>query len=239
MNMVDASIIIPALNEEKYIEKTLESARKQKTSLNYEVVVADNSSEDRTAEIAEKYADKVVTVKRRGTWIGRNTGARKSRGRVLVFVDADTTIPPNYLDAVSAVLEDESISGLSCAFGFDQHNRVLDAIEELSNSYLLFKGVIGKGEILGFNNAVMRKMFFEVGGFPNRPMEDGAFARRLWKKGRVVYLPEPRVVTSARRISKSGPIHSAVYYANLMLITEFPRIPVEKVAIFKKYLPVR
>lgn len=236
---MDASIIIPALNEEKYIKSTLESACKQKTSLNYEVVVADNSSEDRTVEIAERYADRVVNVEKRGTWIGRNTGARKSRGKVLVFVDADTTIPPNYLDAVNAVLFDDSISGLSCAFRFEKHNRVLDAIEEFSNSYLLFKGMRGKGEILGFNNAVTRKMFFETGGFPNQPMEDGAFARKLWEKGRVVYLPEPKVVTSARRISKRGPIHSAVYYANLMLITDFPRIPVEKVAIFKRYLPVR
>ncbi|NYZ76377.1 glycosyltransferase [Candidatus Micrarchaeota archaeon] len=237
--MVDASIIIPALNEEEYIAKTLESVRRQKTSLNYEIVVADNGSEDRTVEIAEKYADKVVVVKRRGIWIGRNTGAENSRGNVLVFVDADTIIPPNYLDAVDAVLFDDSISGLSCAFKFEKHSRILDAIEELSNSYLLFKGVMGRGEILGFNNAVMRKIFFEVGGFPNQPMEDGAFARKLWEKGRVVYLPEPRVVTSARRISKEGPIRSAVYYANLMLITDLPRIPVEKVAIFKKYLPVR
>lgn len=237
--MVDASIIIPALNEERYIAKTLESARRQKTSLNYEIVVADNGSEDRTAEVAERYADKVVNVKRKGIWIGRNTGAKKSSGKTLVFIDADTVIPPNYLDAVDAVLFDDSISGLSCAFRFEKHSRVLDAIDELSNSYLLFKGVMGKGEILGFNNAVRRKVFFEVGGFPNQPMEDGAFARKLWEKGRVVYLPEPRVVTSARRISKKGPVHSAVYYANLMLITDFPRIPVDKVAIFKKYLPVR
>jgi glycosyltransferase involved in cell wall biosynthesis len=237
--MVDASVVIPALNEEKYIKQTLESASKQKTSLNYEVIVADNNSSDRTIEIAEKYADRVVTVRRKGTWIGRNTGARKSRGRVLVFVDADTLIPPNYLDAVTAVLNDESISGLSCAFRFDQHSRIINAIEELSNSYLLFRGLAGKGEILGFNNAVRRKMFFKVGGFPNQPMEDGAFAKKLWETGRVVYLPEPKVVTSARRISKNGTLTSAVYYANLALITDFPRIPLEKVAIFKKYIPVR
>jgi glycosyltransferase involved in cell wall biosynthesis len=237
--MVDASIILPALNEERYITKTLESVRKQKTSLDYEVIVADNNSEDGTVEIAERYADRVVIVKRRGTWIGRNSGARKSRGETLIFVDADTLIPPNYLDAVIAVLNDESISGLSCAFRFDQHSRILDAIEEFSNCYLILKGMMGKGEILGFNNAVRRETFFRAGGFPNQPMEDGAFARKLWKEGRVVYLPEPKVVTSARRISKKGPVTSAVYYANLMLITDFPRIPLEKVAIFKKYLPVR
>jgi glycosyltransferase involved in cell wall biosynthesis len=236
---MDASIIIPALNEEKYIKDTLESVCKQKTSLNYEVVVADSNSNDRTVEIAEKYADKVVNVKTRGTWIGRNTGAEKSSGKVLVFIDADTTIPQNYLDTVDAVLFDNSISGLSCAFTFEKRNRVLDAVEELSNSYLIFKGMMGKGEILGFNNAVRRWIFFRAGGFPNQPMEDGAFARKLWEKGRVVYLPEPKVVTSARRMLKRGTVHSAVYYANLMLITDFPRIPVEKVTIFKKYLPVR
>ncbi|MCX6777246.1 MAG: glycosyltransferase [Candidatus Micrarchaeota archaeon] len=237
--MVGASIIIPALNEEKYIVKTLESARRQKASFNYEVIVADNGSQDRTVELSEKYADKVVTVKRKGIWIGRNTGAEKSRGRVLVFVDADTMIPPNYLEVARAVLEDDEISGLSCSFTFDKRSKLLDTVEELSNSYLVLRGMRGKGEILGFNNAVRRDTFFKAGGFPNQPMEDGAFARRLWKKGRVVYLPNPRVVTSARRILKSGPVHSAVYYANLMLITDFPKIPIEKIAIFKNYLPVR
>jgi len=237
--MVHVSVIIPALNEEKYIVRTLESVRRQKTPLDYEVIVADNNSDDRTAEIAEKYADKVIVVKRRGVSIGRNGGAKKSRGKVLVFVDADTTIPSNYLEVVNAVLGDDSISGLSCAFKFDQQSRILDAIEELSNSYLLFRGMMSNGEILGFNNAVRKETFFRVGGFPDRPMEDGAFARKLWKRGRVVYLPEPKVVTSARRISKNGPLRCAAYYANLALITDFPRIPLKKLAIFKNYLPVR
>lgn len=236
--MVDASIIIPALNEERYIERTLRSACNQKTSLNYEVIVADNDSEDGTVEIAERYADRVVVAKRRGVWFGRNRGARSSKGELLVFVDADTVIPPNYLEVVSAVLENERISGLSCAFEFDQHNKLLDVIEELSNSYLLFRGMLGKGEILGFNNAVRRETFFKVGGFPNKPMEDGAFARKLWRKGKVVYLPEPKVVTSARRISKNGPLTAAVYYANLAMITDMP-LPMKKLAIFKRYIPVR
>lgn len=237
--MCDVSVIIPALNEEGYIENTLKSVRKQKTSLDYEVIVADNNSEDRTVEIAEKYADRVVVARRKGVWFGRNAGAKKSKGKLLVFVDADTTIPTNYLQVVSAVLEDEEISGLSCAFEFDQRSRMLDAIQELSNSYLLFKGMIGKGEILGFNNAVSRKTFFQVGGFPNKPMEDGAFARKLWRKGRVIYLPEPHVITSARRISKNGAVTTAVYYANLALISEMPNIPLKKLALFKKYIPVR
>lgn len=239
MKMVDISVIIPALNEEKYIFRTLESVRKQKAHINYEVIVADNDSEDRTVEIAEKYADKVVIAKKRGIWIARNSGAKKSRGDVLVFVDADTTIPPNYLEVVYGVLENEEISGLSCAFRFDQHSRILDGIDELSNSYLLFRGMVGRGEILGFNNAVRRKTFFQVNGFPNSPMEDGRFARKLWKKGRVVYLTEPKVVTSARRISKKGAITSVVYYANLALISDFPKLHFEKLSIFKKYLPVR
>ncbi|MCX6776133.1 MAG: glycosyltransferase [Candidatus Micrarchaeota archaeon] len=237
--MIEASIIIPALNEEKYIVKTLESARRQKASFDYEIIVADNNSQDRTVELSEKYADRVVTVKRRGTGIGRNTGARKSRGRMLVFVDADTLIPHNYLEVARAVLEDEGISGLSCSFTFDQHSRLIDAIGELSDSYLTFRGMLGKGEILGFNNAVRRETFFGAGGFPDKPMEDGAFARKLWKKGRVIYLPEPKVITSARRISRNGPLTTAIYYANLALITDLPRLPLKKLSVFKGYVPVR
>jgi len=101
-------------------------------------------------------------------------------------VDADTCIPGNYVEAVHAVMREKSISGLSCAFRFDKSSRTLGAVQELSNKYLLIKGSFGKGEILGFNNAVRRETFFRTGGFPNAPLEDGAFAKKLQKAGRVM-----------------------------------------------------
>lgn len=236
---IDVSVIVPAFNEEKYLEPCLKSIAAQKTRMNFELIVSDGGSTDGTARVARKYADEVVVCKKRGIWIGRNTGARKAKGKVFVFVDADTRIPPNYLDAVHAILGDKRIAGVSCAFRFDEESRSLKVIEELSNKYLILKGSMGRGEILGFNNAVRAETFWRVGGFPDRPLEDGALAKELWKVGSVVFLPEPRVVTSSRRMKKGGTFNSAVYYANLMVLTQFKRIPLQELFKYKNYLPIR
>jgi len=236
---MDVSVIVPTLNEQKHLEKCLKALRAQRTKLSYEIIVSDGQSTDRTLQIARKLADKTIVVKKRGIWLGRNTGAKAAKGEVLVFVDADTFVPPNYLEAMHAVLQDKKISGASCAFKFDDRAPALRAVEELSNAYLLAQGLRGKGEILGFNNAVRKGTFKHAGGFPNKPMEDRALGRKLRKLGRVVYLPEPKIITSARRLSKGGILRSAAYYANLSLITDLASEQVKRFSVYQKYLPVR
>lgn len=85
------SIIIPAHNEEKYIEDTLLHVKKQSYK-NIETIVVDNGSSDKTASIAKKYSDKVIITKKKGVSYARNLGAKKARGKVLVFLDADTIL---------------------------------------------------------------------------------------------------------------------------------------------------
>ncbi|VVB66198.1 Glycosyltransferase AglE [Candidatus Gugararchaeum adminiculabundum] len=233
------SVIVPALNEEKYLAPCLRSIVGQRTSLEYEIIVVDSGSKDRTEEVARKYADLFINTKKRGIALARNTGANNAKGQLFVFVDADTKIPPNYIDAVHAVMEEKTLAGLSCAFKFDKASRSLNAAQELSNKYLLVKGSFGKGEILGFNNAVRRETFFRAGGFPDAPLEDGAFAKKLRGIGRVIYLPEPMVTTSARRLESGGTLKAAFYYANLMLATNFPHTPLKSLLRYKKYLPIR
>jgi glycosyltransferase involved in cell wall biosynthesis len=236
---MDVSVIVPALNEEKLLLSCLRSIKNQQTSLDYEIIVVDGKSEDNTAKIAIKYADKFIVAKRKGIAIGRNAGAKAAKGELFVFIDADTQIPSNYLDVVHAVMRNKSVLGLSCSFKFDRRSKMLDAVQELSNKYLLLKGSLGLGELLGFNNAVRRETFFRVGGFPNAPLEDSGFAKKLRKLGRVIFLPEPVVTTSARRLESSGTFKTAVYYANLGLVTEFPKIPLKSILSYKKYLPIR
>ncbi len=72
------SVVIPAYNEENYIEACLKSLRNQKTNVPYEIVVCDNNSTDRTVEIAKKYADKVVYERRQGIGYARNKGVSAS-----------------------------------------------------------------------------------------------------------------------------------------------------------------
>ncbi|MCK5465922.1 glycosyltransferase family 2 protein, partial [Candidatus Parcubacteria bacterium] len=83
------SIIIPTKNEEEYLPKLLESIKKQ-TFKDYEIIVADNKSTDKTRKIAIKYKCKIV----RGGLPGkaRNGGAKVARGDILLFLDADTEL---------------------------------------------------------------------------------------------------------------------------------------------------
>ncbi|MEI6479049.1 MAG: glycosyltransferase, partial [bacterium] len=89
------SIIIPTLNEEKILAKTL-SELKKLTVCDHEIIVTDGKSTDNTISIAKRYADKVVenkSGKRQTIGEGRNMGANVAVGEFLVFMDADVEIP--------------------------------------------------------------------------------------------------------------------------------------------------
>src|SRR5260370_24932306 len=85
------SIIVPTFNEERIIANTLGVIRHHLSNIDYELIVTDDGSTDRTCEIAERYADRVVRLTGKKGTIGanRNRGARVAHGEYLVFVDAD------------------------------------------------------------------------------------------------------------------------------------------------------
>ncbi len=90
------SIIIPTKNEEKYLPKLLASVKKQ-SFRDYEIIVADNNSKDKTRKIAEKYKCKIVKGGLPGK--ARNAGAKIAKGDILLFLDADTELKTkNFLE---------------------------------------------------------------------------------------------------------------------------------------------
>lgn len=88
------SIIIPTLNEEDYLPLVLESVKKQSFT-DYEIIVADAGSKDATLEIAKKYGAIIVPGGMPGP--GRNRGAAKAVGDILLFLDADVILPEGFL----------------------------------------------------------------------------------------------------------------------------------------------
>lgn len=93
------SVIIPAYNEENYIESTLKSLKSQ-TFKDFETIVVCNGCTDNTSNIAKKYTSKVYQIEK-GIAKARNLGAEKSNGEILVFLDADTLLFPNTLEKIS------------------------------------------------------------------------------------------------------------------------------------------
>ena len=89
------SIIVPTFNEEWILAKTLGAIRNHLSHVDFELIVTDDGSTDRTCDIAERYADRAVrlTGDKGTSGANRNRGARVARGEYLVFVDADVSIP--------------------------------------------------------------------------------------------------------------------------------------------------
>ncbi|MGA9097911.1 MAG: glycosyltransferase [Methanotrichaceae archaeon] len=215
---MEFSIIIPTLNEENYIEDCIRSISSQTFPRNrYEIIVSDGASEDRTVEIAKKYADIVIISEKRGIWWGRNYGAKFAKGKYLVFIDADTIIKKDYLEVVHKYLE-AGVVGLTMGFGIEGKGPKIRIIEYMSDYYWWLNSKIGNGSLIGINICVPRKIFMKIGGFKEYALEDSAFDKELRTEGQILFLVERKVVTSARRLEEYGAIGLCRYYVELGLL---------------------
>jgi glycosyltransferase involved in cell wall biosynthesis len=110
------SLIIPARNEAAYLPRLLETVQAARGRYDggpgaIEVIVADNVSTDGTAEIAHAHGCRVVRVEKRVIGAVRNAGARAAKGDILCFVDADTRIHPETLNAIERLLDTGKVVG--------------------------------------------------------------------------------------------------------------------------------
>jgi len=98
------SIIIPAHNEAKYISKTLSSIKKQ-SYRDYEIIVVADSCTDDTAKIAKSFGCRVFNVNSRNVAHNRNYGAKKAKGDILIFLDAEVRVSTDYLEEVNKAVK--------------------------------------------------------------------------------------------------------------------------------------
>lgn len=201
MVVPELSVIIPAYNEEAYLPRTLGSLFAQAGS--FEVIVVDGGSTDKTVDVALSHLSVRVVRSPKGRAVQMNQGARAARGRVLVFLHADTLLPPGALDKVSALSEHEGPEGLAGAFwhSFDEGRLSLRLVSLVDNLRCWWTRVPYGDQAL----FVGRERFWRLGGFSEEAaLEDMEFSRRLNRSGRV-HLLGPPVRTSARKFLAMGP----------------------------------
>jgi glycosyltransferase involved in cell wall biosynthesis len=104
------SVIIPAYNEAEYLPRLLDSIKVAKANYSggreaVEVIVADNLSTDRTAEVAAARGARVVSVERRRIASARNGGGHAARGEIVCFIDADSAVHPQTFNAIDRAIE--------------------------------------------------------------------------------------------------------------------------------------
>jgi rSAM/selenodomain-associated transferase 2 len=195
------SIIIPTLNEAEILGRTLGSMKVHPA----EIIVVDSGSQDNTVEIARQHTLHVVNC-RPGRGLQQDIGARQSRGDVLVFLHADTQLPPNYQDMIHLALTDPGIVFGAFLLTIHPSKPITDLIALMANlRSRLLKVPYGDQALF-----VRRSTSFLVGGFRNWPiMEDVDLVRRLHRVGGFK-LARGFVQTSARRWEKENPVYTTL-----------------------------
>lgn len=214
--IIDISIIIPTLNEEQVLGKTLASLKNQH---NLEIIVVDGGSCDSTLDLAQK-ADCRIFSNPMGRSRQMNRGAAEAKGEVLLFLHADTLIPDNFPELIlDAVRQPAFIAG-AFSLAIDSPRKSLSIIAWFANlrSRLLH---LPYGDQAFF---ITSSMFKVLGGFPEQEiMEDFLFMQKIKKKGKVVILSEC-ALTSARRWQKMG-ITQTTLINQLIVCGHFIGIP--------------
>ena len=196
--MPSVSFIIPAYNEAQLLGSTLSAIEQAARALRltFEVIVVDDASLDRTAEVARASGARVIPVNYRQIAATRNAGAREAAGEWLVFVDADTTISEAALREAIAALKTGAVGG-GCLVRFDgrvpRYGRVLIA--------LVLPVYRALGLAAGCFLFCTRQAFDAVGGFDERlfAAEEAVLSRALRRRGRFVLL-RTAVMTSGRKL---------------------------------------
>lgn len=205
------SVIIPTLNEGKYIEATLKALRCSEYAKKFEIIVSDGGSTDATLHIARKYARIVTTG--RGVSRGRNAGAAAARGDILLFLDADTLVMPNTLSEIERSFEDRRVVEATCPITpASWLHKDFSVYWDLNQIIKISIKRTKSPHIVGLCFAVRKSAFDESGGFDEsmHHLEDYDLSERIGKLGRAVFNEQTFVMTSTRRLHKWGVVGTLV-----------------------------
>jgi glycosyltransferase involved in cell wall biosynthesis len=203
--MVKFSIVIPAYNEAEYLDETLRALRNQ-TIKNYEIIVKDGSSRDQTVKVAKQLADKVISNHDSSIGDARNQGAKYAEGEVLVFVDADSLLPPETLERFNKLLDEENVVGGSCRKVPASGSFLDKFFYEFINLSTYISSLLSLGGAHGNCMVIKKRVFQQIGGFNPKIIvaEEQDLVRKALKFGKIVFLLDTFVLENPRRLRKWG-----------------------------------
>ena len=204
------SVVIPAFNEERHIAACLEAFTRQTIAEPFEVIVVDNASTDRTAEVAGYFADRltlqIIREPKKGRGAARAKGFASARGEIIFSTDADTLVPPDWITSFSGDITGGrfvAIAGIGKVKDSGWWtNVVVSTCHPIS--LRICRMVIGYFILNGFSFAVRRDAYFASGGFdPDFDgQEDVDLSKRVAKIGKILFRTDIPVTMSGRRFQR-------------------------------------
>ncbi|MCW5875396.1 MAG: glycosyltransferase family 2 protein [Anaerolineales bacterium] len=228
------SVVIPAYNEERVIATCLEHINRAVTQAGVacEVVVSDNNSSDRTAEIATGMGARVVRSTRKGYVHACITGVREAQGEYIAMTDCDTRVPPDWLKKIHAAFqEDPELVGVGGSFEYyDGHPLIRWLVRVLNR--ISFRFTIAS--LIGMNMAFKKSAYDAVGGHNSEfsMQADTYLGFELAKQGKVKLLKNNKVDASGRRYATIwGSItETVIRVTNVLWLRLFGKVLVENFA---------
>jgi len=224
----ELSVIIPAYNEENYILPCLHSVATQDFSKEkYEVIVVDNNSKDKTAKIVKENFPqiRIVNEKKQGVVFARIKGIKESRGKIIVFIDADGIAPKDWLKKIyKTYRKNKNIAGIGGGYILDHSSLKKKTYEKIVNfTTLAFKTYVGT------NMSFKKDSYLKSGGFSTKinMSEDFFISKKIKKVGKLIILKDNDVITSDRRLTRNFISYTVKYLINIATISFF-----EKAAFF-------
>lgn len=210
------SVVIPAFNEEKYIEVSLESFVNQNIK-DFELILIDNNSTDNTVKIAERFKNvlnlKIINEKKQGRGAARARGFNEAKGDIILSADADTIVYPDWIETLTGELKGDVVATTTPAKITD-----CSALKNMMFNFLqpqiliIYRIFSGHFWVNAYSFAILKSAYLETGGFnPNlQAQEDVDLSFKIAKIGKVKLIRNP-VIFSGRRF-KDGVISGFFEY---------------------------
>jgi len=215
-NMTRISIVVPARNEEERLPRCLAALCCQSLS-DFELIVVDSASTDRTGEVARDFGARVVRVEEPGVARARQAGFEEAQGEIIVSTDADAIPSSDWLERLVAPFCDPEVVGTFGTLHFTRGGLLSEVGHALFSVFQRANYHSGRPLFCGPNFAVSKGAFHTVDGFKRGDgypgeAEDVRLALKIREMGKIVFLHDLPMVVSVRNLEKGRALRYTIHH---------------------------